>query len=192
MKIVAIFAVENNSLLSVQFDKEESDEFTLLFDKWNDIEFLEQFFEDNKADLQSGFFGNISIEEAVFRTIEEAEMLEQHIRTVAQKGKLNPEESRLDLLFSPLHKNDYSTQLLQSKAYGQGRRTWLRLYAVRIAENLYVVSGGGIKLTATMNDRPHLIRELEKLKVTQRYLKEIDLLNEDDYDYIEISSHDKK
>ena len=192
MKIVAIFAVENNSLLSVQFDKEESDEFTLLFDKWNDIEFLEQFFEDNKADLQSGFFGNISIEEAVFRTIEEAEMLEQHIRTVAQKGKLNPEESRLDLLFSPLHKNDYSTQLLQSKAYGQGRRTWLRLYAVRIAENLYVVSGGGIKLTATMNDRPHLIRELEKLKVPQRYLKEIDLLNEDDYDYIEISSHDKK
>jgi hypothetical protein len=192
MKIVAIFAVENNSLLSVQFDKEESDEFTLLFDKWNDIEFLEQFFEDNKADLQSGFFGNISIEEAVFRTIDEAEMLEEYIRTVAQTGKVNPEESRLDLLFSSLHKNDYSIQLLQSKAYGSGRRSWLRLYAIRIAENLYVVSGGAIKLTETMNNRPHLLRELQKLKVTQHYLKEIDLLNENDYEFIEISNHDKK
>lgn len=191
MKIVAIFAVENNSLLSVQFDKEESDEFTLLFDKWNDIEFLENFFEDNKADLQSGFFGNISIEDAVFRTIEKAEMLEEYIRTVAKTGKVNPDESRLDLLFSPLHKNDYSIQLLQSKTYGQRRRSWLRLYAIRIAENLYVVSGGAIKLTDTMNDRPHLLRELEKLKVTQRYLKEIDLLNEDDYEFIEISNHDK-
>lgn len=192
MKIVAIFAVENNSLLSVQFDKEVSDEFTLLFDNWNDVEFLEQFFEDNKADLQSGFFGNISIEEAVFRTIEDAEMLEEYIRAVAQTGKVNPDKSRLDLLFSSLHKNDYSIQLLQSKAYGRGRRSWLRLYAIRIAENLYVVSGGAIKLTDTMNDRPHLLRELEKLKVTQRYLREVDLLNEDDYEFIEISSHDKK
>lgn len=192
MKIIAIFAVENNSLLSVQFDKEEFDEFTMLFNQWNDIEYLEQFFEDNKADLQSGFYGNITIEDAIFRTIEEAEILEEYIINVAKTGKANPEKSRLDLLFSPLHKNDYSTQLLQSKAYGQGRSSWLRLYAIRIAENLYVVSGGAIKLTNTMNDRSHLLRELEKLKVTQRYLIEIDLLNEDDYEFIEISSHDKE
>lgn len=190
MKIVAIFAVENNSLLSVQFEDEDSDEFSSMFDKWNDIEYLEKFFEDNKTDLQSGFFGNITIDSAIFRTIDEAERLENYIRTIAKRGTKNPEDTRLDLVFTPLHKNDYSIKHLQSKAYGKKSHSWLRLYAIRIAENLYVVSGGAIKLTKTMNDRPHLQKELDKLKVTQQYLKEIQLLDENDYEFIEISNHD--
>lgn len=192
MNIIAIFAVVNNSLLSVRFEKEEFDEFTKLFNQWNDIEYLEQFFEENNADLKSGFYGDITIEDAVFRTINEAEILEEYIIHIAKTGNANPEKSRLDLMFSPLHKNDYTIQHLQSKAYGRGKSSWLRLYAIRIAENLYIVSGGAIKLTSTMNDRSHLLRELEKLKATQRYLRENDLINEDDFEFIEISSHDKE
>lgn len=190
MKIVNIFAIVKGSLLSVQFDGMSSDEFALLFDNWNDVEYLEQFFEDNKADLQSGFYGKISVEEAVSRTIEEAEALEEYIRNVAKTGCSDPDENRLDLTFHKLSEKDYSILLLKSKAYGLHNHSWLRIYAIRIAENLYVVCGGGIKLTETMNERKHLLKELEKLEATKQYLKKIDLLNEDDYDFTEISDHE--
>lgn len=190
MKIVDIFAIVKGSLLSVQFEGMNSDEFALLFDNWSDVEYLEQFFEDNKADLQSGFYGNISVEEAVSRTIEEAEALEDYIRDVAKTGCSDPDKNRLDLTFHKLNENDYSIQLLKSKAYGLRKHSWLRIYALRIAENLYIVCGGGIKLTKTMNEREHLLKELVKIEAIKQYLKELDLLNEDDYDFIEISNHE--
>jgi hypothetical protein len=49
------------------------------------------------------------------------------------------------------------------------------LYAIRIADNVYVVSGAGIKLTETMNDRPHLKTELKKLKAVSTFLKKMTL-----------------
>ncbi|MGB5926872.1 MAG: hypothetical protein WBH03_01795, partial [Cyclobacteriaceae bacterium] len=50
--------------------------------------------------------------------------------------------------------------------------SWLRIYAVRLDINLFVVSGGGIKLTPTMNEREHLLKELRKLEVAVQYLRE--------------------
>ena len=91
-----------------------------------------------------------------------------------------------------MHKNDFTIKHLQSKPYGQTYHSWLRLYAIRISKNLYVVSGGAIKLTKAMNGIPHLEDELKKLLTTQEYLKEIGLFDEDDYEFIEIKSHDKR
>lgn len=190
MKIVNIFAIINESLLAVQFEGKSSDEFAMLFNNWQDIEYLEQFFEDNISDLKSGFYGNITVEEAVFRTIDEASKMETYIKRVAKRGKSDPASTLNNLVFTPLHKNDYSIKHVQSKAYGGKKKSWLRLYAIRIAPNLYVVSGGAIKLTKTLNDRSHLILELRKLEVTKEYLKEIGLFDEDDYELLEISSHD--
>lgn len=192
MQIEAIFAIVKNSLLAVKFKGKRIDEFALLFRNWNDVAFLEQFFEDHKADLQSGFFGEITVEDAVFRTIEEAEKMETYIRTCAKKGQLDPYNTLQDLVFKPLQKDDSSFQHVKSKAYGQNNPSWLRLYAVRIHQNLYVVSGGAIKLTAKMNDKPHLVHELKKLEATREYLKEVGLCGEADYEFIEITNYDKE
>ena len=67
----------------------------------------------------------------------------------------------------------------------------MRLYAIRIGPRHYVVSGGAIKLKEAMNGVPHLEKELKKLKDTQEYLKEIGLMDEDDYEFIEIRSHEE-
>lgn len=192
MEIVNIFAIVNNSLLAVQFKGENSDEFDLLFENWKDIEYLEKFFEENKNDLQNGFYGNITVEEAVFRTLDEASKLEAYIKEIAKNGHIDSKNTLQDLIFRPLSENDTSINLTKSKAYGQTNPFWLRLYAIRIASNLYVVSGGGIKLTKTMQERPHLKHELKKLEATAEHLKEEGFLNENDYDFIEISSHDKR
>ena len=191
MKIVGIFAVVNNSLLAVKFEGKESQEFRLLFTNWQDIEYLRQFFKDNIRDLQSGFFGNITVDEAVKCTIEESEEMEAYILNVAKTGQIDLSASLQNLIFTPLHKYNESNVHLQSKAYGLTKPSWLRIYAIRIGPNHYVVSGGAIKLTETMNGVPHLENELKKLKLTREYLKEIGLLNEDDFEFIEISSYDK-
>ena len=65
MKIVGIFAVVNLNLTAVKFKGNNNNEFRLLFENWQDPIYLYDFFEENKSDLQSGFFGNITVDEAV-------------------------------------------------------------------------------------------------------------------------------
>ena len=187
MKIVAIFAVVNLSLLSVQFDGEPFDAFTDVFENWNDVEYLEDFFEENRNDLQSGFFGNATVENAVLATIEEAEKFEQRLRFFANNGVVNQNGQTLDEIFKLLSSSDITYELVKSKAYGVNNPSWLRIYALRIAENVYVVTGGAIKLTPTMNERTHLKRELKKLEIAKQYLLENGLLDLNDFDFVELN-----
>jgi hypothetical protein len=60
----------------------------------------------------------------------------------------------------------------KNKVKGLNNPNWLRIYAIRLDTNLFVISGGAIKLTPTMNDRTHLLMELEKLNITQKYLRD--------------------
>lgn len=186
MEIVDIFAVVKNKLLSVQFEPNDCDEFTLAFRNWSNTEYLEEFFENNKNDLQSGFYGNISVEEAIFSTIDEATIFEATIRRVAKIGKFKTQSSLQDLVFYPLHKNDQNFKLQETRAYGTGNKSWLRVFAVRISPECFVVSGSAIKLTDAMGDKEHTEIELTKLKITAVYLKKNGLLEEDDFGYIDI------
>ncbi|CAN5156504.1 hypothetical protein BH23BAC2_BH23BAC2_21900 [soil metagenome] len=189
-KIINIFAVIEGALLSVQYDGYREHEFERIFKEWTDVEYLVDFFETHKTDLQNGYhltkIGHISIEEAVFQTIEEAEAFEKYILKVARKGKQNDDETLNDLVFKPLHKNDTTIKHQETKAYGINTHSWLRLYAVRIDLNLYVISGGAIKLTRSMNEREHTRNELMKLKILTSYLKEIGFEDADDYGILEI------
>lgn len=186
MEIVNIFALVKHKLLTVQFEPNDCDEFTLAFRNWNDTEYLEEFFENNKKDLQSGFYGEITIEDAIFSTIKEATKFETYIRRIARIGKFKTENSLQDLVFNPLHKNDQNYILQESKAYGANNKSWLRIYAIRITSECFLVTGSAIKLTAKMSEREHTAIELTKLKITAAYLKENHLLEEDDFGYIDL------
>ena len=79
--------------------------------------------------------------------------------------------------YPPLHQ--------KTKVKGQHKKSWLRIYAIRIAPNLFVIAGGGIKLTHKMEDSEHLKIELTKLEITKNYLKSVGLLDENDYELLE-------
>merc|ERR1712173_186839 len=108
---------------------------------------------------------------------------------VANSGKSNPKNSLEQNVFIDLHNDVFTHVHIESKAYGTQKKSWLRLYAIRISTNVYVVSGGAIKLTKEMNCRDHLNKELDKLKATAEYLKEIGLIEEEDLGYIEFESY---
>jgi hypothetical protein len=51
-------------------------------------------------------------------------------------------------------------------------KAWLRIYAIRIDTNFFMICGGAIKLRETLNDRKYLLQELEKLEITQKLLSD--------------------
>lgn len=172
MQIVNIFDIITESLYSVQYDTEEDHEFDKIFNSWTNAEYLENFFEEHKEDLQTGIWGEMTIENAILITREEAIRLEDELLEIAERGKTDRYET-LSTLFKPLH--DRTTRIEEfefNKAKGDNRRSWLRIYAIRIDTNLFVISGGAIKLTKTMNNREHLLKELEKLEITKKFLTE--------------------
>lgn len=168
MKIIDTFAIVEDSLYSVQYEFELEDEFAKCFELWNDPIYLREFFEHHKDDLDNVFWNGITIEDAIAKTKDDAKLLEKELLDIALTGKTERHEN-LSTLFEPLSHGAIGNYE-KDKAKGVLAPSWLRVYAIRLEANLFVVSGGAIKLTRTMNNRPHLLKELEKLKVTKECL----------------------
>lgn len=60
--------------------------------------------------------------------------------------------------------------------------SWLRIYAIRLSEGVYVITGGAIKLTFTMEERTHTKLELHKLERVRRFLLEEKIIDNDSFD----------
>ncbi|PRY09818.1 hypothetical protein CLV24_11722 [Pontibacter ummariensis] len=192
MELVPIFADPKPSIFAVLFDEEGDeteenvDEFRKAFSLWGDVEYLERFFEENRLDLESGFYGNMTVSEAVEVTLEEAQALEDKLYELAENRQFDGSDN-LEAIFRSLDNNDYKTTSLQrSKAYGGRRKSWLRIYAIRIAPNLFVITGGAIKLTLQMGERAHTRKELMKLDRVRYFLKEEGLIDESDFERLEL------
>lgn len=73
----------------------------------------------------------------------------------------------LTSLFRHLENSRVSEMLLgREKAKGQRKThdSWLRIYAIKLESNSYLITGGAIKLTRTMEEREHTLNELRKME----------------------------
>jgi len=186
MKIVPIFEFPKNIIYAIRLVEGNPDAFTQAFRNWSDIEFLEDFFESNKSDLQSGHFGKISVEEAVNKTIDDAAFFEEEIKRQINRGKKNNEPRLPKFIFKPLSEKEKAEFYEADKAYGVYSDSWLRLYAVKIDENTFVVTGSAIKLTRAMQERKHTQLELNRLRQVVKWLRENGITSDDDFGILEI------
>lgn len=181
MKLVPIFDNPKPTLYAIQYNDDEQDEFDRLFGLWNNPQYLRDFFNANKSDL-NGYY-SIDLNEAIRETYKQAKQLENDILNCCKKGH---EEitSSLQTMFIPLNNNDtsISTELQKTKS----RRRWLRIYAIRVDVNLFVVTGGAIKLTRNMQDRDHTREELGKIDRVVDFLREEGLITSDDFETLEL------
>lgn len=157
MEIISIF---DNNLFAIKYPGEKEDEFQRLFNLWHDLEYLEEFYEKNKNDL--GYF-KTDVEQAILKTIDEAGKFRKAILKRCENNPNNLEELFEDL--SP--KETIFVELIKKKS----KQQWLRIYAIKIDDATFLVTGGAIKLTQTMNERTHTMRELEKLEKCKEFLK---------------------
>ncbi len=176
MKFVRIIP-KYNHLWAVQSPDEEVDELTLLFRKWHNAEYLLNFFMENFEDLK-GFFKIERLDQAVEHTLEDADALEEQVLDF-------PYTEHLDELFKPLDITDTRmSELTREKARNWDRdrhASWLRIYAIRLEPNVYVVTGGAIKLSRKMQEREHTALELDKLNRCKAYLKANGVFDQDSF-----------
>lgn len=170
---------EDGRLWAVRYDGDNDNILYSLFDQWNDVAWLRAFFKANSSDLES-YFKITNINEAIRRTIDDSDKLEAIIMDISP-------EANLDLIFRPLSNSRIAECLLgKEKAklkYLVGRASWLRIYAIKLAHGAYIITGGAIKLTATMQEREHTAKELKKIEQVRNFLLQENII--DDKGFIE-------
>jgi hypothetical protein len=87
-----------------------------LFELWQEAEYLEEFFEANKTDLGNGFWGSISVEDAIFETFDYAQEFEHKLLELSEQNE-EDQINGLERIFKPLHNSQYQLSTLnKSKA----------------------------------------------------------------------------
>lgn len=173
---------DNGQLWAVVFDGESKNALDRVFEEWNDYQWLRDFFKRHYADLSS-YFHIVDIDRAIFDTVDDANYLECLIMDI------NP-DINLDEVFYPLE-NYRASEMILGRTKAKGRNSahssWLRLYAIRLESGRYIITGGAIKLTATMKEREHTLNELIRLNKVRDFL-----LAEGISDYEGLIDYDKE
>lgn len=168
-------------LWAVRYEGESDNVLYTLFEQWNDIVGLRSFFKANMDDLAS-YFKITDINKAIYDTIEDSERLQCLILDISP-------DANLDTLFRPLENSRTSETLLgKEKAKlkkGYNHTSWLRIYALKLSEGIYIITGGAIKLTATMQEREHTLKELIKMEKVRQFLLNEQIIDDDSFiDYL--------
>jgi hypothetical protein len=176
-KVVRIFELSgtNRKLFSAQFEGEELDDtgeiqnaFSKVRADWSNSNWFRSFFTEFRQDY-FGFYGSAELNRIVIEAIEFADDLFEELAEHVVKGDL-------ESLFKPLENSENALiyELQKLKAKGRERKSYLRLYAVRFRDE-FVITGGAIKLTKFMRDRPHTRLALNRLEAVAQFLRQNDM-----------------
>ncbi|MDE5568432.1 MAG: hypothetical protein K2J12_08300 [Muribaculaceae bacterium] len=172
---------ENGNLWAVRYDNCLDNVLDAILDQWNDVVWLRSFFKKNVVDLAS-YFKITEVNQAIYDTIEDSERLQCLIMDISP-------DANLDEIFRPLENERTSEMLLgkeKARLYNTPRHaSWLRIYAIKLEPGIYIITGGAIKLTRTMQEREHTLVELARMEKVRRFLLENDIADMDSFnDYL--------
>jgi hypothetical protein len=183
---VEIVAIYPDWLYSIQFDEEDLNEYHRVFREWHDLDYLVDFFATHKAALQTPFWQDAGIlpdqpEKSAKRVTEEADQLEAYIQTLVSNCQQGTAPD-LDQYFRLLGgKYKYLWTMEPVKSYGTRQPSLLRLYAIRLEANCYLIVYGGIKLGSTIQNSPVLRDQVfHKIDAVLNYLKANGIVDSDD------------
>jgi hypothetical protein len=165
MRIVPIFA---GKLFAFQYNGEADNEYDRLLHLWNDLEYLHSFLKENEKDVQ-----DISHEDLLTQITKDANIIDEILYDIYVDEKRS-----LDTFFKQLHNEEYQAQVLSKR---KGRKNYLRIYALKIDENCFVITGGAIKLTQIMQGRLHTETELKKINTCKQYLIDNGVFDSDSF-----------
>lgn len=172
---------DNENLWAVRYDDCLDNVLDTILDQWNDVSWLRSFFKQNIGDLAS-YFKITDVNQAIYDTIEDSERLQCLILDISP-------DANLDRIFRPLD-NNRTTEMYLGKEKARLRDThrhasWLRIYAIKLDPGIYVITGGAIKLTRTMQEREHTLVELARMEKVRNFLIEKGICDMDSFkDYL--------
>lgn len=158
--------ISNQKLWAVIYDGDSADILSKTLSAWLNPKYLREFFAENASDLAT-YFHITNIDQAIYDTVSDAMSLSCLILDIKP-------DADLDRLFRPLENHRIQEMIFsREKAKGSrvsGHPSWLRLYAIKLEKGIYLVTGGTIKLTHSMNERQHTIDELIRMEKVRNYL----------------------
>ena len=172
---------DNGNLWAVRYDNCLDNVLDTILDQWNDVVWLRSFFKRNIDDLAS-YFKITDVNQAIYDTIEDSERLQCLIMDISP-------DADLDKIFRPLE-NYRTSEMLLGKEKARLRDTprhasWLRIYAIKLDPGIYIITGGAIKLTRTMQEREHTLVELARMEKVRTFLLDNDISDIDSFkDYL--------
>lgn len=181
MEIITIYP---HYIYSIQYEDKDENEFDRLLSLWNDVDYITQFLVDNQRYLSLPIWQQTpEPEDAARQILSEAVNLEELFDDLYH-NVLNGQKPDFDDHFLFLEgKYKYSLQWPPMKSYGTYRPSLLRMYAIKMKENLYLITGGGIKLADTIQNSPdlkeHVLQNIEKVRL---FLKENGIFEAEDMD----------
>lgn len=159
MKFACIF---EDQLYSFHYDEFRENEYYRKLNQWTNTEYLYKFAKANNVNNIPLFIDHIS---------ENLEEIEELIDEIAET------DGQFKRLFIPLDDAENHKHLSLRK--GKIINNKLRLYAVKLSEEVYIITGGAIKMSQRMEQHPCTLKELSKLFQARQYLEINDTFNED-------------
>jgi len=170
MKIVDIFAEEYPEKLYCFVYKINGvfldNEYDRLMDLWTDVSYLRNYAKQNKVD---------NINKFVQDRLEDAEKIQDFI------DELLTNNQPLSFYFVPLFDKEVGFKVLSLRKGKTSKQDGLRLYAIKIDDDCFVITGGAIKMSQEMQNHPDTNLELEKINSAQEYLKENGVTDSDSF-----------
>lgn len=158
MKFVPIFVSENDcKLWSVcypehQVNGKDRDVFNILFEQWSSRHYLKTFLTNHESDLEDPFWYGTGKTDLIDQIEIEREDFITELYAIETKQS-GYENMSLRSIFKKLHTNIYSLNF-KGDSYRKGKpfisRPILRIYAIELEDETFVVTGGALKLTRTM------------------------------------------
>lgn len=159
MKITRIF---ENQLYSFHYDEYNEIEYERNLNQWSNTAYLFEFAKENNIQDIVAFVDEI------FDNLEEMEDL---IDDIAET------DGQFKRLFIPLKYSETNKTISLRK--GKINHNRLRLYAIKLIDELFIITGGAIKMSQRMLDHPGTAGELVKLSAARQYLDINEIHNED-------------
>ena len=161
MKIFRIFAEQ---LFAFHYDNEVDNEYERLMELWTDVAYLKSYAKKNNIDDVTVFINDI---------LRDAEQIQDFLES------LNQGKEPFGFYFEPIQETERKKSLAFQK--GKIKRNRLRYYAVKVDVDCFVITGGAIKMSQTMQEHPDTNNELTKLKKARAYLNANGVFDEDSF-----------
>lgn len=166
MRIVSIFG---QNLYAFHYSGEIDNEYDKLIEQWTSPKYLLDFAKTN---------GILNIPKFIEQRLEDAEQIIDIIEEIGNNSL------KLETFFRTLNDNETGFTILslqKGKTYQKYRKNSLRVYAIRIDDNCFVITGGAIKMSDKMKDHNDTLEELKKLNKAKDYFAANDVHDIDSF-----------
>lgn len=171
-------------IYSIKYDEEEDNEYDRLFQLWNDVDYVVNFMSDNSNLLTNAIWSKTPEPENAARQVLEETFNLEDLFDKLHNNTINGNMPDFDNHFRFLNgKYRCKIEYLPMKSYSTDYPPMLRLYAIKMDPNTYLITGGGIKLGKTIQNSPdlkdHVLQNIDKVRT---WLRENGIMDSNDMD----------